>query len=587
MADKKPNVILVLTDDQGYGDLGCTGNKDIKTPNIDKFYNDSLHFTDYHVAPLCAPSRGAIFSGRRPLRNGVFATCWGRSILHEGETTVAEVFRDNGYATGLFGKWHLGDNYPYRPQDRGFQEVVAHKGGGVGQTPDFWGNSYFDDVYFKNGKPTKYDGYCTDVWFDVAEKFIKSHKDEPFFACITTNAPHSPYLVSEKYTAPYRNNDNIVHPEFYGMISSIDENFAKLREKLSEWDLEDNTILIFMTDNGSSGGCETDKQENVTRGYNASMRGKKASYYDGGHRVPFFIRWPKGGLVGGKDIDYTSFHVDFFPTMVDLCSIKMPNLKLDGISLKPALNGQPEKLPKERMEFMQFHQAPTPPCEWEGSVICDDWRLVRGTELYNIKTDPSEKTDLSSKYPQIVKKMRAANEDYWQDMQKTIKILSPIYLGDEHENPTRLDAMDLMGDVTWNQITIAVAKKSSGSWKVKFTQKGKYRFELRRWPSELNLAIDENLPDDEIKKLAPYNEVYNSKEGLAWKNEHKINAVKPTIAKLKFFDKCYDRVVNSKLPQTTFELDVEKVGETDLTASFIDQKGIESSAYYVYVERLN
>ena len=274
---KRPNVVFVLTDDQGYGDLGCTGNPDIQTPQIDEFYKEAVRLTDYHVAPLCAPTRGAIFTGRRPLRNGVWATCWGRSILHEGETTLAEVFRDNGYATGLFGKWHLGDNYPYRPQDRGFTEVVAHKGGGVGQTPDFWGNNYFDDSYYQNGKLTRYEGYCTDVWFDAAERFIESHLDEPFFACITTNAPHEPYLVEEKYAAPYRENENIVHPEFYGMISNIDLNFGRLRKKLSDWGIEDNTVLIFMTDNGTSGGCEIDGNEHVLRGYNAGMRGMKTS----------------------------------------------------------------------------------------------------------------------------------------------------------------------------------------------------------------------------------------------------------------------------------------------------------------------
>ena len=233
--------------------------------------------TDYHIAPLCAPTRGAIFTGRRPLRNRVWATCWGRFILHEGETTLAEVFRDNSYATGLFGKWHLGDNYPYRPQDRGFTEVVAHKGGGVGQTPDFWGNNYFDASYYQNGKLTRYEGYCTDVWFNTAERFIESHLGEPFFDCITTNAPHEPYLVEEKYAAPYRENENIVHPEFYGMISNIDSNFGRLRKKLSDWGIEDNTVLIFMTDNGTSGGCEIDGDEHVLRDYNAGMRGMKTS----------------------------------------------------------------------------------------------------------------------------------------------------------------------------------------------------------------------------------------------------------------------------------------------------------------------
>lgn len=143
----KPNVILVMTDDQGYGDLGCTGNPWIQTPNIDRFYDEAVRLTDFHVSPLCTPTRGAIMSGRRPIRNGAWATCWGRSILRKSEVTMADVFADSGYRTGMFGKSHLGDNYPYRPQDRGFQHVVAHRGGGVAQTPDFWGNNYFDDSY--------------------------------------------------------------------------------------------------------------------------------------------------------------------------------------------------------------------------------------------------------------------------------------------------------------------------------------------------------------------------------------------------------------------------------------------------------
>ena len=182
MSTKSPNVILVITDDQGYGDLGCTGNPWIQTAHIDAFYEEAVRFTDFHVSPLCTPTRGALMSGRRPVRNGAWATCWGRSILRKSETTMADVFGASGYRTGMFGKWHLGDNYPYRPQDRGFQKVVAHKGGGVGQTPDTWGNNYFDDTYFHNGEPVEHAGYCTDVWFDEAIHFIEENKDEPFFA---------------------------------------------------------------------------------------------------------------------------------------------------------------------------------------------------------------------------------------------------------------------------------------------------------------------------------------------------------------------------------------------------------------------
>ncbi|MXX02485.1 MAG: sulfatase-like hydrolase/transferase, partial [Gemmatimonadetes bacterium] len=274
MSDKRPNVILVITDDQGYGDLGCTGHPWLKTPRIDAFHDDAVRLTDFHVSPLCTPTRGALMTGRRPVRNGAWATCWGRSILRKSETTMADVFGAAGYRTAMFGKWHLGDNYPYRPQDRGFQHVVAHKGGGVGQTPDFWGNNYFDDTYFHNGAPVEHAGYCTDVWFDEAIRFIEgcaggqsatgeAGSDAPFFVYLSTNAPHTPYLVSEEYARPYHGNPDVPEPEFCGMIANIDENFGRLRRRLAELDLEENTILIFMTDNGSSGGSELDENQHV------------------------------------------------------------------------------------------------------------------------------------------------------------------------------------------------------------------------------------------------------------------------------------------------------------------------------------
>ena len=585
MENKKPNVIFVLTDDQGYGDLGCTGNPNIHTPCIDEFYRESCRFTDYHVAPLCAPTRGALFTGHRPLRNGVWATCWGRSILHENETTIAEIFAQNGYVTGLFGKWHLGDNYPYRPQDRGFMEVVAHKGGGVGQTPDFWGNNYFDDTYFNKGVPTQYDGYCTDVWIEAAEKFMENHLEIPFFVTITTNAPHEPYLVEDRYAKEYRDHPEIVHPEFYGMISNIDENFGKLRKKLSQWGIEDNTILIFMTDNGTSGGCEVNEREEVVRGYNAQMRGMKASYYDGGHRVPFFICWPEGGIDGGKDICDTAFHVDFFPTLVDLCGLKMPDLDLDGISLKPALL-EGRNLSKGRMEFMQYHQSTIVPEKWENAVICDQWRLVRGKELYDIQADPGQKKDLSDRYPEIVQKMRDAHEDHWEKVQEDMHRYAPIYLGDEHENPTRLDAMDVMGDVTWNQLSIALAKKSTGLWRVKFTRPGKYRFELCRWPKEVDLTLDETLSEEKIDALAPYAEVWVTEEGRLWKEEKICREFSPAKAVIKFFNQEYVTNVSGNAVKAVFEISVDRTGETDLTADFIDLAGEHTGAYYVYVECL-
>ena len=298
----RPNVVLVLTDDQGYGDLGCHGNPIVKTPNLDRFHGDSVRLTDYHVGPTCSPTRAGLLTGHYANSTGVWHTTGGRSLLRKDEYTMANMFAEAGYRTGMFGKWHLGDSYPFRPEDRGFQEVVRHGGGGVGNTPDYWGNDHFDDTYCANGVWTHYPGYCTDVWFNLGLDFIERHRDEPFFCYITTNAPHLPHIVDPQYTEPYLPpvSPNESRARYYGMLANIDENFGVLRDRLRQWGLEDNTVLIFMTDNGSAGGVDVDAEQLVTSGHNAGMRGKKGSQYDGGHRVPLLMRWPAGGLDSGR-----------------------------------------------------------------------------------------------------------------------------------------------------------------------------------------------------------------------------------------------------------------------------------------------
>ena len=559
MQAKRPNVILVMTDDQGYGDLGCTGNPWIKTPNIDTFHDKAVRLTDFHVSPLCTPTRGGIMSGLNPLRAGLSATCWGRSILNKDVPLMPEVFATGGYKTGMFGKWHLGDNYPYRPQDRGFQKVVAHKGGGVGQTPDFWSNNYFDDTYFHNGKPVSHDGYCTDVWFDEAMQFISENKDEPFFCYLATNAPHGPYLVADKYKKPYENNPNIPEPAFYGMITNIDENFKRLEDKLDELEITDNTILIFMTDNGSSGGWF--EPENV--GYNAGMRGKKGSYYDGGHRVPFFIRWPEGGMEGGRDIGEFVNHVDLLPTFIDLCGLEAPeNHKTDGFNAAPLLRGESGELP-DRTIFTQFQQGTVIPDKWNCGVMTKRWRLIKGEELYDIKADPGQKNDIAAQHPEIVKKMRDAHEEWWSEVSQILENYNPISLGNPAENPTRLDSMDVMGDVAWHQDHIKQAIKSCGKWRVDVEQSGTYEFRLRRWPTELGLPIDEILKNEESIRITP---------NRAWVE----------IAGQK--SECQ---VEKDAKEATFKLELS-AGITTMEAWFADDaKNEVQGAYYVYVTKLD
>jgi arylsulfatase A-like enzyme len=241
---RRPNIILVLTDDQGYGDLACLGNPWLKTPHLDQLHAQSTRLTNYHTGTTCAPTRASLLTGQAHNRLGVWHTIGGRSLLPPAAQTLPEYLRQHGYRTGLFGKWHLGDNYPLRPQDQGFDEVLMHGGGGVGQTPDYWGNDYTDDTYLHNGQPQAFTGYCTDVWFAEATRFIEQNQTRPFFCYISPNAPHSPYRVPATYREPYAQNPDVPNPDFYGMIANLDENMGRLMQLLEKQGLADNTILV-------------------------------------------------------------------------------------------------------------------------------------------------------------------------------------------------------------------------------------------------------------------------------------------------------------------------------------------------------
>jgi arylsulfatase A-like enzyme len=557
---KKPNVIFVITDDQGYGDLGCTGNPWIKTPQIDEFSQSAFSLENFHVAPLCTPTRGAIMSGRFPLRNGAWATTWGRSFLGRDEVTMADHFKRGGYRTGIFGKWHLGDNYPYRPQDRGFDHVVIHRGGGVGQTPDFWGNNYFNDTYFHNGEPVAHEGYCTDIWFDEAIKYMDRCGSEPFFCYIATNAPHAPYLVADKYADPYRSNESIVEPEFYGMISNIDENFGKLRDYLKQKDLEENTILIFMTDNGSSGCGILDNREFLTKGFNGGLRGKKGSYYEGGHRVPFFIHWPAGKIEKDRSGELCG-HVDLIPTLLELCQIDFPSeIKRDGISLAGLLEKRESTL-SERPLFFQYRQNPEPPVKWESSLAVGPWRLIRGKELYNIESDREQRKDLASEKKDLVRDLREHYDSYWAQVEKDLSRVHPIVIGSDKQNPLRLDSFDLMGDAAWSQSQVKEALKVCGQWNLEVEQSGTYQFKLCRWPKELDKELNrgiENTPG---------------------------SALSIVRASIKIQGEEIFRDIKSNENSVCFDITLKK-GQTPLEARFYDETGESWSAYYVYLERM-
>jgi arylsulfatase A-like enzyme len=554
-AEVRPNVILVITDDQGYGDLSCHGNTIIETPHLDRLHAESVRLTDFHVSPLCTPTRAGLMTGQNPVRVGAWGTTWGRSLPRADAVTMAEVFAENGYWTGCFGKWHLGDNYPFRPQDRGFQEVLIHGGGGVGQAPDYWGNDYFDDTYFRNGTPEKHEGYCTDVWFGNAIEFIKANRDRPFFCYLTTNAPHGPYLVAPRYSQPYTER-GVPSPmaEFYGMITNIDENMGRLAKSLETEQLADNTVLVFMTDNGTSAGFRGGK------GFNAGMRGTKGSLYDGGHRVPCFVRWPAGGLIGGRDIASLTTHIDLIPTLADLCNLKLPKrARLDGVSFAPLLRRETDHLP-DREVFVQYRQSSDPPEKGKATVLTDRWRLVGDRELYDIDADPGQQTNVASDYSEVVVRLRQAYEAWWLDVSRQFDEPSHIILGDDAETPASLCSFDWHTKTAWSQGQVRSAADVNSFWAVEVACEGTYEFTLRRWPEELDAPITAAIPGGK--------------------------AIAATEARLAIDDIDLSQPIPPDAASVTFTVEL-KPGKTTLQTWLSDeQAGQSRGAYYVYVRRL-
>jgi arylsulfatase A-like enzyme len=554
---EKPNVVLIMTDDQGYGDLACHGNPILKTPNLDRLFAESVRMTDFHVSPFCTPTRAALMTGRYPARTGAYRTSSGRTMMHTDEKTIANVFSDNGYVTGMVGKWHLGDNAPHRPQDRGFQDVLWHRCGGVGQASDYWGNDYFDDTYERNGKYEKFSGYCTDVWFAESMRFIEEHKDKPFLLYLAPNAPHGPYRVDERWSDPYRNQaDWRSGPQFYGMIANIDHNVGLLREKLKSLGLADNTILIFMTDNGTAnGGSFESLTSEAVKGFNAGMRGKKSSIYEGGHRVPFFIHWPAGGVVGGRDINSLSAHIDVLPTLAELCGIRLAESHHpDGISFATELVDT--NAPPHRVHLVvQFQGGPyyrEAPKAWQYScVLKEQWRLIDGKELYDVRSDPAQRSDIATDHPDVVEQMRALYLPFWDSVSPRMTPVS-IDLGNPAENPTRLCSQDWYmptGNPPWNFNEIKRLPRVTGPWMVDIKHAGRYRLTLRQFPIEANRSVQ---------------------------------AVR---AKVQIAGQEVEQQVLAENKGVQFELDLP-AGKTELHTWLYDEEGRAGGAYFTDVEAI-
>ncbi|MBT7301610.1 MAG: arylsulfatase [Victivallales bacterium] len=470
---RRPNVLLVLTDDQGWGDLRCHGNDLIDTPNLDRFSREGARFDRFFVCPLCAPTRASILTGRYHLRTGVSGVTQGREIIREDEVTVAHAFLGAGYATGCFGKWHSGEHYPHHPNGKGFQEFLGFCAG-------HW-NNYFDTNLQHNGEPVATKGYISDVLTDAAMDFIRTNQDTPFFCYLPFNAPHGPFQVPDEYFDKYQARGlNDKDACIYAMCENVDDNVQRLLDLLDELQLAEDTIVIFLTDNGPNG-----------QRYNGGMRGAKGSVHEGGVRVPCFIRWP-GQIAPDTFITELGAHIDFFPTLVDLCGIAMPETKpLDGVSLKPLLLGETTDWPERaifthRLAGVQMNPA-------AGSLRTPRHRLTlenpsRGYELFNLIDDPAETTDIAEREPQILAQLAAEYERIYAQATAAGFERPPIPVGCPEfprvEIPAPLVTMggglEFKGGKGWanDWITNWTTPEDTASWGLHVVHPGSYRVTL-------------------------------------------------------------------------------------------------------------
>jgi len=488
-ADDRPNVVIMMTDDQGIGDFGVMGNSLIDTPNIDKLAAGSASMTTFYVSPVCSPTRASLMTGRYNQRTRCIDTWIGRSMMDTDEDTIAEALKRAGYATGLFGKWHLGDCYPMRPQDQGFDEVLMHLGGGLAQPSEPLENArrYTDPILFHNGEPVQTKGFCTDVYFDAGLKFIEEQgaAKKPFFVYLPTNAPHGPYHdVPEELRLKYMERDLLeleVHKpkdekrraqkqdqlaRIAAMIENEDQNVGRLMAKLTELGLLDNTLVIRMNDNGPN-----------TMRYVGEMRGMKTHTHEGGIRSPLWMHWP-AKLRPGTERSELAAHIDIMPTLLEACSASS-DAKLDGISFLPLLL-DPEAKAKPRQIVIQSHRGNEVVRYHHFMIRNKRWKLVHPSgfgklnfegepefELYDLMNDPTEQNNLVGENEKVFKRLKKAYDKWFDDVSSTRpdNYAAPrIIIGTPHENPTALTRQDWRGE-SWRP-------KSIGNWQLEVAKAG-------------------------------------------------------------------------------------------------------------------
>jgi len=489
----RPNVILIVTDDQGFGDFSSNGNPVLATPRLDRLRAESVELGCFAVSPVCVPARASLLTGRYSHRTGAFSS---RANLAPDEVTLAERFAQAGYRTAIHGKWHLGDNYPMRPQDQGFDETVVLRGGALGIIADPpEGNSNFDPWLWEDGRRVRFEGFSTDVLTDLAIEFVGRDHERPFFLYLPYNTPHNPLEAPEELWRPYAAQDlsagrfpAVGRPLprrlptedtalVYGMVASIDANVGRLLDALDELELADDTLVVFLSDNGPQHPR-----------FNAGLRAIKGSVFEGGIRTPCWWRWP-GVLEPGRVLPRPTAHIDVAPTLVTLCGLAADDPepldeRFDGRDLSPWLLGDERPWP-ERTLFCQWHTGDVPELWRNAMVRTGEWKLVQAAgagapieeqrrrfALFHIATDPYELHDVASDHPEIVADLSARYGVWFADVTAGRRAIEPIVLGTEHENPTWLTRQDWRGMRGFGPLDV-------GHWVVDVARAGVWSVELR------------------------------------------------------------------------------------------------------------
>lgn len=423
---KRPNIVLIMADDQGWGDLSISGNSNLSTPNIDALAQNGVSFENFYVQAVCSPTRAELLCGRQFQRLGVYATSAGGERLNLDETTIAELFKKAGYQTAAYGKWHSGMQPPYHPNTRGFDDFYGFASG-------HWGN-YFDPLIEHNGKLVKGKGFLVDDLTNRGLEFITKNKEKPFLLYLPYNTPHSPMQVPDKYWNKFKDkvltekhrDTTIEDPNFtraaLAMVENIDDNVGRIINKLQELNLEENTIIVYLSDNGPNGWR-----------WNAGMRGKKGSVDEGGVRSPLFISW-KNTIPVSKNITQIASTIDILPTLAGLAGIEVKTLKpLDGLNMKPLIF---EENPLWESRFIYNH--------WneKTSVRSQEFRLDDENRLYHIPSDLGQTKDVSKNYPEVYTSLLNAKESWQQEVPKPSTQIRPFTIGHPNIETTQLPARD-------------------------------------------------------------------------------------------------------------------------------------------------